>query len=161
MAERTIVIGVGNPVRTDDGVGLRVARELRPVLAGRRNVDVVELGAGGMALMEAFLGFDRAVIVDAMTGGGAAGTVYAVGLEELGETRNSACAHSTDLRTAVDVARWLSLPLPREIAIWGIEPEDVETVGETLTPDVERAVPRVVAGIRRALDPPPEGGEAE
>lgn len=159
--ERTIVIGVGNPLRSDDGVGLRVARELRPVFSRREDVDVVEIGAGGMALMEASLGFDRAVIVDAMNGGGAAGAVYEVGLEDLGETRNSACAHSTDLRAAFDIARWLSLPLPREIAIWGIEPADVETVGETLTPDVESAVPRVVAGICRALDPPPESGEAE
>ncbi len=161
VAGRTVVIGVGNLLRTDDGVGLRVARELRPLVAGRGDVDVVEIGAGGMTLMEASLGFDRAVIVDAMTGGGVAGTVYEVGPEDLGETRNSACAHSTDLRTAIDVARWLALPLPREIAIGGIEPGDVETVGETLTPGVESAVPRVVAGIIRALELPPSRGEAE
>jgi hydrogenase maturation protease len=150
---RTIVIGVGNPILTDDGVGWRVARELRSRLADRGNVDVIELCAGGIAIMEALVGYDRAVVVDSMEGGGKPGSVYRVAPDGLEGTRNSACAHDTTFRAALETGGLLGLALPGRIEIWGIEPGDVGTFGEDLSEAVAHAVPRVVDGVLRTLAP--------
>jgi hydrogenase maturation protease len=140
----TVVVGVGNPVLTDDGVGLQVARIVGESLAGRGDVAVRELCVGGLELMEALVGFDRAIIVDAMIAGGLPGTIYRSTPEALFESRNTACAHNATLGGALELGRAVGLSLPATIEIFGIEPEDVSTFGETLTGRVAAAVPQVV-----------------
>lgn len=149
--KRTIIVGIGNPVLTDDAVGLRVARELDRALSGRKDVDVKELHVGGMALMETLVGYDRAIVVDAMIGGASAGNIHRLKAGELKETRHSACAHNTSLRVALEVGRFLNMPLPGDIEIWGIEPQDMETFGEQMTDRVEQSVPGVVQEIMETL----------
>ncbi len=144
MAARTILVGVGNPVLTDDSVGMLVARKAGEALSGRTDIDVRELCLGGMELMEALVGYDRAIIVDAMTGGGPPGTIYHSNPERMFESRNSGCAHNATLGDALEIGRAVGLKLPESVEIVGIEPADVTTFGETLTPLVGRAVPHVV-----------------
>lgn len=150
---RTIVVGVGNPVLTDDAVGIRVARIVRERLPGGSGVEVRELCVGGMELMEALVGYDRAILVDAMICGGAPGTVYRGTPDALFESRNSSCAHNATLGEALEIGRAVGLPLPGTIEIVGIEPEDVSTFGETLTGDVAGAVPGVVRELLARLSP--------
>ena len=102
---KTIVVGVGNPVLTDDAVGVCVARALQAALHGRDGVTVAELHVGGMALMEALIGFDRAIVVDCMTAGEKPGTIYRMDPREASGTRNSSCAHNTSLSVALDIGR--------------------------------------------------------
>ena len=148
----TVVIGVGNPLVSDDGVGPRVARGVAEATAARGEaVDVRELFVGGMALMEALVGYRRAIVVDATVSGQPAGTVRRLAPEDLPESWNSTCAHDTTLTTALALGRELRLPLPEEIEIWGIEAADLTTFGERLTDAVERAVPVAVARIVASL----------
>ncbi len=138
---RTIVIGLGNPVRSDDGVGLAVARTLQERLPDRSNVDVVELWAGGLRLVEAMVGYDRAVVVDAMaTGQAPPGTLRHLGVLDLGRAKNLACVHDTSLPTALELWRLAEIPVPGQISVWGIEGQDLDTLGEDLTPRVSDAV---------------------
>ena len=138
----TVIIGVGNPVRTDDAVGLRVARELRG-----RGVDVVELCAGGLRIMEAMAGYERAVVVDAIESGGPPGSVYRFGEERLPETRNTGSTHEGSLPAALAVGRAAGLRIPADLQFWAVEAGDVETFSEALTPAVEAAVGPVVEAI--------------
>jgi hydrogenase maturation protease len=142
----TVIIGVGNPVRRDDGVGLRVARELRG-----RGVDVVELCAGGLRIMESMAGYDRAVVVDAIESGGSAGSVYRFGEAQLPATRNTGSTHDGSLPSALALGRAAGLRIPAEIRFWAVEAGDVETFGETLTPAVEAAVGPLVEAIWREV----------
>jgi hydrogenase maturation protease len=138
---RTIVIGLGNPVRSDDGVGLAVARALQERLPDRSEVDVVELWAGGLRLVEAMVGYDRAVVVDAMaTGQAPPGTLHHLGVLDLGRAKNITCVHDTSLPTALELWRLAEIPVPDQISIWGIEGQDLDTLGEDLTPQVLHAV---------------------
>jgi hydrogenase maturation protease len=150
---RTVVVGVGNPLLGDDGVGIRVARELTRRVDRRSGVAVTELYAGGLRLMEAMVGFDRALVVDAMvTGACPPGSIRCFTPEELGATRNLRCAHDTSLPAALAMGRMLGLSLPEEIRIWGVEAGCYEEFGEELTPPVERAVPGLVAELVRQLE---------
>ncbi len=73
---KTLILGLGNPLVSDDSVGLRVADELKMRLAGRADVEVSEDYWGGLRLMERMIGFDRAVVVDAIQTGAPPGTIH-------------------------------------------------------------------------------------
>lgn len=150
----TVVIGLGNPILGDDAVGLRVAQALRAELAGVAGVVVKELHAGGMRLMDAVAGFERAVIVDAMrTGALRPGSVHRLEAGELGRARNLASTHDTNLPTALALGRMLGLRMPLEVTVFGIEALEVETFGEALSADVQRSVPEAVRLVARELRP--------
>jgi hydrogenase maturation protease len=151
--KQTVIIGIGNPLLTDDAVGVQISRRLADATAGRPDIDVTELYAGGLRLMEALVGYKRAILVDAMECGQNPGTVYCLSNRDLLETKNSVCAHDTSLSAALSVGRLSGLPLPDSIEIWGVEPQDLTTFGENLTEAVAQAVPRVVEKILNCLTP--------
>lgn len=149
---RAIVVGVGNPVRRDDSVGLAVAREVRERLAGREGVEVAEIWAGGLRLAEAVAGFECAVIVDAMVSGNhAPGTVVRVEMEELCALRAVNCQHDTTLPDALEMLRRAGERMPETIVVIGIEAADADTLDERLTPAVEAAVPVAAEAVLNAL----------
>lgn len=148
----TVVIGLGNPILGDDAVGLHVAQALAAELAGVAGIVVKELHAGGMRVMDAVAGFERAVIVDAMrTGSLPPGSVRRLDVGHLGRARNLASTHDTNLPTALELGRMLGLPMPHDVTVFGIEALEVETFGETLSEDVRRSVPEAVRMIAREL----------
>ena len=148
----TIIIGVGNPVLTDDGVGLKVARELKRALSARKDIETCELCAGGLRLAEAMAGYDRAIVIDAIVSqGGPPGSILVLAPSDLRKTRNTCSSHDAGLAEALELARIAGLQMPKEITIWAIEAGDVETFSERLTEPVALAVPRVVEGVIRYL----------
>jgi hydrogenase maturation protease len=157
--KKTIVIGLGNPILTDDGVGIKVAQALRDALGSTARVDIKELYAGGIRLIDAMTGYEKAVIIDAMvTGSRSPGTICALSDTELGAARNISSTHDVNLSTAMDMGRMLGLQMPGEIKVFGIEAGEVEMFGETLTDAVDRAVPQAVRLITEDLRPEKERG---
>lgn len=157
---KTVVIGLGNPLLTDDSVGIRVSRAIGALLAQRHEtgqgsdvIEIKEVYAGGIRLMDAMTGYDRAYIVDAMvTGRFRPGEVSEFALDELCSTRNLVCTHDTNFSTALQLGRMLDLHLPSTIKIWGIEASDVTSFGEQLTEEIQPAVPVAVSAILSALN---------
>jgi hydrogenase maturation protease len=153
----TLIIGLGNPLVTDDSVGLRVAAELRCCLAGRAGVEVAEDFWGGLRLMERMVGYERAIVIDAICSGAAPGTIHRLAIGDM-PTQRSASSHDMTLPTALELGRQAGLQLPQDddILILGIEAEDVVHFGETCTPAVAAAVPRAVEEVMAALSCFPE-----
>lgn len=150
ISMKTIIIGLGNPILSDDSVGIKVAREIKERV--KDGIDIIEAYAGGIRLMDELVGYDRAIIIDAaVTGKNGPGTIYSMPLSDLVSTRNIVCAHDMNLATAVEMGRMLGLQLPSEVSIWGIEASDVETFGEELTEDVAKAVPLAVERVIEEL----------
>jgi len=145
---RTIVVGLGNPILCDDAVGIKAARMVKEHLGDLAGLEVTEAYAGGLRLMEAIAGYDRAVIVDAMKSGSAPpGTLARLRPGGVATTRNLLCTHDGDLDSSLRLGRELGLDLPREIEIIGIEADDVETFSEELTGAVQAALPAAVARL--------------
>jgi hydrogenase maturation protease len=144
---KTLVLGLGNPILGDDGVGCRVAMALKDRLE-RPGVDVVEAGVAGLDLLEIFAGYDRAIIVDAIqTGQGTPGQIYRFGPGALASTRHAGTPHDVNLATALELGRRLALPLPSQIIILAIEVKDVTSFGEDCTAAVASAIPKCVRMI--------------
>jgi hydrogenase maturation protease len=149
---KTLVLGLGNPLVTDDSVGLQVVAELRPRLADRADIEVDEDYWGGLRLMERMVGFDRAVVIDAICTGAPPGTIHHLAPGDI-PTQKSASAHDMTLPTALAFGRQAGVHLPPDdqILLVGIEAEDILTFGQRLTPAVERAVPQAVQVVLDAL----------
>jgi len=149
---KTLVLGLGNPILSDDAVGLHVARAVASVLQGRQDIEVGEDYHGGLRLMERMIGYERAIIIDAMRTGSPVGSLRRLGPDDM-PTCHTASAHDVNLSTALEVGRraGAQLPLPQDILLIGIEVVDVETFGETLSNEVEAALPSAVEAILEAL----------
>ena len=150
---KILVLGLGNPLVSDDSVGLRVAEKLKPLLAGRPDVEVSEDYWGGLRLMERMIGFDRAIVIDAMQIGAPPGTVRALAADAI-STQRSASAHDVNLPTALEFGRKAGASLPRNehILLVGIEAQDILTFSERLTPAVEAAIPTAVEIVIEAVN---------
>jgi hydrogenase maturation protease len=146
----TLVLGLGNPILRDDGVGWRVVEAVQGLVPpGRAEFDCV--GLGGLALMERLIGYQRAILVDAIqTVGGLPGALYRLGLDDL-PTLHANAIHDASLKDALELGRRLGAVLPSEIVIIAVEAADVLDFGESLSPPVEVAVPAAVAAVLAAL----------
>lgn len=139
---------------------MRVSSVIRQHIEGQDRADrqdniieIREMYAGGIRLMDAMIGYDQACIVDAMvTGRWKPGEVRELGPDDLLSTRNTVCTHDADLSTAIELGRMLEMHLPSRIHIWGVEASDVTSFGEQLTGEVERAVPVAVNAILSRLN---------
>ncbi|MEW6568946.1 MAG: hydrogenase maturation protease [Chloroflexota bacterium] len=156
---RTLVLGLGNPLLRDDSVGLRVVRALRPLVKDLPDVRVEEDYHGGLRLMERLIGFERAIIVDAICSGAPPGTIHRLGPTSV-PTQHSASSHDVNLPTALALGRRSGAALPPDdsISLIAIEAAEVMSFGEDLTPDVSAAIPTAVELILAELTP--KGGAA-
>jgi hydrogenase maturation protease len=137
---------VGNVLRGDDGFGPAVAERLS-LPAG---VKVVETGIGGIALLqELTIGWDGLVLVDAVDSGEIPGTVTRV-VPEVGEAVHVPDVHLANPERVLSTARGLGV-LPARIVIVGCQPSDVDTLGEGLSPPVERAVQVAAREVERTV----------
>jgi hydrogenase maturation protease len=143
---KTLILGIGNPILSDDRVGIEVGRRVAEVL-GEDGVEFMEASAGGLALLDAVCGYDKAVIIDAIQTGSAAGTVHAFPSDCFVASMRLATVHGMDFLTALETGRKLGMKIPGDIRIYAIEINDPFTFSEQMTPEVEKAVPGIVSQI--------------
>jgi len=150
---RTLVLGLGNPLLRDDSIGLRVVQELRTRLGDEPDIEVSEDYWGGLRLMERMIGFDRAIIIDAIRTDAEPGTIHLLSPNDI-PTQRSTSAHDVNLPTALELGRQAGAKLPKssEILLVGVEAADVQTFDEALTPELEIALPQAVEVVLSALD---------
>jgi hydrogenase maturation protease len=146
---QVLVLCLGNALRRDDAVALRVADVLEA--APEPGAVVLRSARAGLYLLDDMEGFDRVVVVDAVsTGAFPPGTVHAVPLEAI-HAPEGPSPHAIGLPSAVARARAAGAPVPSRIHVVAIEVLDMETVGEGLTPPVEGAVGEAANAVRRAV----------
>lgn len=148
---RTLVLGLGNTICGDDGVGIRVAEALKDQVCGQET-EVAETCTAGLGLLDLIAGYQRVIVVDAIqTHDGKAGQVYRLGLEDLPGPLHCATLHDVDLATALELGRRLGMEMPREVVIFAIEVADITTFREGCTPEVGRAIPDVTSRVLQEL----------
>ncbi len=148
MKARTLLLGLGNPILSDDGVGIEVAERIRERLNQRDDVDVLEASVGGLGLLDYVIGYERLILVDSIrTAAGSPGALHRLELADLDSTIHSTSPHDTNFATAIEFGKRCGLEVPRTIVIYAIEIEDNSSFSEQLTPCVERMVPSIVDAI--------------
>lgn len=154
-AQKIVIVGVGNVLCKDEGVGVHVVESLKACHLPD-NVIIHDCGTGGLDILEFLEGSDKAIIVDAVRGGMEPGEIYNFRLDEIdakdGEMKMLSL-HELDLVKAMEIGK-RAYKTPEKILVIGIEPKNVE-VGIDLTTEVREAIPRVIQDIFKiiALDP--------
>ena len=145
-----LVLCLGNAIRSDDAVALHVADRLEAE-GGVPGAVIRRSAASGLYLLDDMEGFDRVVVVDAVrTGAHAPGAVLSFPLEEL-RAPEGPSPHAIGLPSALGRARAAGAPVPSAVHVVAVEVEDMETVGERLTPAVGAAVPAAAEAVREAV----------
>ncbi|MCU0852077.1 MAG: hydrogenase maturation protease [Thermoplasmata archaeon] len=148
---KTLLLGVGNPILSDDGAGIHAARMLKELAIP--GIDVDELPASGLELLDVVLGYDRVIIVDAIkTEGGRPGDLYELREADFARTIHGYSPHGINIPTALAMGRSI-VPerMPKEVLFFAIEADDIVNVSEELTPKVAEALPGIVKRIEQVL----------
>lgn len=144
MEPKTILIGLGNPILGDDGVGWKVVEYIQQNCSLPTFVEIDFLALGGISLMERLIGYDHAILVDAIiTRQNPIGSVMMLDIKDLPDQAGGhlASAHDTSLQNALQLGRSLGASLPERITIVGVESQSVYDFSEELTRPVAEAVP--------------------
>jgi hydrogenase maturation protease len=139
---KTIVIGLGNPILGDDGVGWHIAEEVHNQLDPALHIDVDYLSLGGISLMEHLIGYERVILIDAFYANEESGSIHVSRLEELPNysAYHITSAHDTSLQNALKLGKELGANLPEEIIIVGITTKHVYDFSQELSPPIEKAI---------------------
>ena len=149
---KTVIIGLGNPIISDDGVGPLVVAELANHL-NENDVTITEASVGGLGLVDLLAGHQRAIIVDAIqTANGQPGQIYQLDPSTFNKARHVASPHDVDFATALEFGKRMGMALPDQIDIFAIEAADVTTFSEGCTPEIVEAIPKCVELILKEVD---------
>jgi len=142
---RTIILGVGNQILGNDGVGIHVTNSLKKHVKDP-NITIDDAVTGGMNLLELILGYDKAIIIDAVKmENGEDGEVKKILLNDF-STMHSCNPHDVSLIEAIEVAKKMGENrIPKEIIIIGITMKQIPCeFGEKLSPKIAAALPKAV-----------------
>ncbi len=145
-----LILGIGNLIMTDDGVGVRIIHLLQERYRFPENVELIDGGTLGLDLLPHLEGVRRLVIVDAVETGGPPGTLVRLTGEELNITfRTILSPHQAGLQDFLLVAGLRGFA-PDEMILLGVQPEEI-SMGTTLTPTVSAQVEKLLDGVLREL----------
>ncbi|NSW81842.1 MAG: HyaD/HybD family hydrogenase maturation endopeptidase [Syntrophothermus sp.] len=147
---RVLVVGIGNLLLKDEGVGVHAVQELRE--SGLPpGVEAVDIGTNSYDLVDCLCESDKLIVIDAMEGGGEPGTIYRVSFENLELKRKGELlsSHQLQFHEAVEMAKMMGC-CP-EITVIGIEPKTIDW-GTDLSPEVQRRLPRVVELVLQEIE---------
>lgn len=142
---RTLILGIGNPILTDDGVGIKIARNLKEE---KPEIEVTETSEAGMVPLEEAIGYDKLIIIDSIkTEEGKVGDVYKLGLEDLKPSGYFPSTHGLDIATAFKLGQKLGYKIPEHINIYAVEVKDNSNFCEECTKSIKERIPFITKKI--------------
>ena len=141
----TLILGIGNPILTDDGVGIRIAQKIKEE---NHELEVVEASEAAMALLELIGGCDKLILIDSIkTEQGKLGELHKLELEDLKPAMGFSSSHGLDIATAFKLGERLGYRMPQSISIYAVEVKDNTTFGEKCTEELEKKIPQITKQI--------------
>jgi len=152
--KRIVVLGLGNPILTDDAVGLKITERLQALLAESPvpGVTVLESTRAGFELIDLLTGFHHALIIDALDlPEPEPGRLRRLDLAEFAGCARLIAAHEISLNQAFELAQRIQVPMPSEVEIFAIEAAEVRALSEEMTPAVAAVVDPVAQQVHARL----------
>jgi len=158
MPNKILVLGLGNELYGDDGVGIHVVRRLsqkvkgnKSFLEGHRDIDFLECSLTGLALLDVIVGYDTLVIIDTIKSTmPEPGKICLLDGSELRYIPGPS-PHYVSIPQMIEMGRQLGLKVPSQIKIIAVEAKDLYNLGEGLTPEMNKAIPRIIQELRILL----------
>ena len=144
---KTVILGLGNPILTDDAVGIKIAQKLKEE---NPKLEVIETSEAGIALLDLITGYDKLIIIDSIKNEqGKPGELYKLGLEDLKPAKDFPSSHGIGIATAFELGKGLGYKMPKFVSIYAVGIKDNTTFGEKCTEEVEQRMPSIVKQIMR------------
>jgi len=143
----TLILGVGNLILTDDGIGIKIAQRLKEE---KPDLEVMETSEAAMAILDliAIVGCDKLIIIDSIkTEQGELGELYKFEIEDLKPARDFSSSHGVDIATVFELGQRLGYSLPKNVSLYAVEIKDNTTFGEECTEDVVEKIPFITRQI--------------
>jgi len=136
-----IILGMGNKLFGDDGVGIVIAEKLKVFLANIPQIKVEETNWGGFRIIDLLSGYKTAIIIDALrTGKEPAGFIHKLDYKDLIHSVRMVSFHDVNFATAVEFAREINIPMPKDISVYAVEINEADYFSEELTKEVDATV---------------------
>jgi len=152
LQKSTVVLGLGNPLMADEGIGIYLVERLQESADAYPSVEFVDAGTGGLSILHQIEGREKAVLIDCAFMDEPPGTLRRFTPDEVHSTKGLAhqSLHEADLLRILELARRLG-QAPGEIVIVGIQPERVAP-GPGLSPVLVERIDEYLAALRRELE---------
>jgi hydrogenase maturation protease len=148
--KKILILGIGNVLLTDEGIGVRVAEKMREMNLPP-DVEVMDGGVGGLNLHFLIEGRKKVIVVDAVKAGAPPGTLFRFTDKDLAAKKGvMRSAHGIDFSDVVSIVNFLGTR-PEEIVFLGIEPESLD-VGLELSPLIEKNIPILINLVMKELE---------
>ena len=145
-----LVLGIGNVLLTDEGIGVRTLKEMERRFSFPANVELLDGGTSGIELLRHIRNRDCLIIIDAMKCGQAPGTVVRVEGEDVPAAfRTRISPHQLGLSDLL-AAAMLTDELPKKLVLFGVEPESID-IGLDLTDTVEASLGGLIGAVADEL----------
>ena len=150
---RTLILGIGNSILGDDGIGVHVAQEVARIIKDE-NIDVRDVSVDGLNLFDFIIGYDKLVVIDAIvTDDGEIGEIYRLKPEYVCDPSRSAISpHHFNLATTLEIGKRLfPNKMPEEVIVFAVGTQEAATVTEEMTGKVKKAIPQAVSLILQEI----------
>jgi hydrogenase maturation protease len=155
---KTLVLGLGNELYGDDGVGIHVVRSIRETFAEGRNLseslkdtDFVESSLSGLSLLDVIIGYDRLIIIDTIKKSDPdPGKIHILEEKDLRHIPGPS-PHYVSIPQAIEIGKRIGLKVPVEIMIIAVEAKNMYNLGEVLSQAMKKAIPRIVSAVEKLL----------
>lgn len=155
---KTLLLGLGNELYGDDGVGIHVVRRLKEEAAEKdstaslfRDVDLEECSLSGLSLLDVIVGYDRLIIVDTIKKGSPEpGKIHLLGENDI-RALPGPSPHYVSIPQAIEIGRQIGLRVPTEIRIVAVEAKCIYSLGENLSPRMRARLPVIVRKVKGVL----------
>ncbi len=151
---RTVVLGLGNPIVSDDAVGLHVVRRLVRLLGTPlpQWLEIKTSQRAGFELIDLLSGAERAIMVDCLElPDPVPGRVRRLTLSDFSGSVRLVGVHEVTVATAFEFAEMAGIPMPASVLIYAVEGQDMRTISESMTPAVEAVVEPLAGRIAEQL----------
>jgi len=150
---KTLVLGIGNSILGDDGIGVHVVLELAQKIRDE-NIDFRDISADGLNLLDTIMGYDKLIVIDAiLRDSEEVGEIYRFKLEDFGTPLSSNISpHHGSLSTIIEFGKKLfPNKMPKEVVVFAVGTQEVATVTEEMTAKVMEAIPKVTKLVMEEL----------
>ena len=144
------IVGVGNILLKDEGIGVRVVQQLESSYSFPPGIALIDGGTAGPHLLDLFSDYDDIIVIDAVKGGEKPGTIYKFRLDQISsDTTTNLSIHQMGVLEVLSEARLLGKE--PQVTFIGIEPQEISAWGMELSPVIEQKIPEMISLILKEL----------
>lgn len=147
---KIVVLGVGNELLSDEGIGVHVAKELQKENILPPEVEVLEGGTDGFGLINIITETDRLIVIDSLKGGSEPGTIYKFDIEDAPGTPDlfKTSVHQIGILEVINLSSLIGKT--PETTVIGVEPKCI-SAGMELSPEIQAKIPRVIELVKEEV----------